>query len=119
MFASLPTDAVPRITPAEARDLIERQGALLIDVRGPDEIAVDGRLAGAIAIPHGQVAVRADPGSPHHLTDFRKERPVILYCVSGRRSGLDGEALRELGYEDVYNLGVFREAVQAGWAVEG
>lgn len=109
---------VPRISPDDARALIETRDALLLDVRGPDEIAQSGRLAGALAVPFGETPHRADPASPHHLPDFRKDRPVILYCASGRRSALDGHALKQLGYDEVFNLGGFRDSADAGWAVE-
>ena len=109
---------VPRISPEDARRLITERDALLLDVRGPDEVAQSGRLEGAINIPFGETAHRADPASPHHLGDFRKDRPVILYCASGRRSALDGHALKQLGYDEVYNLGGFLDSTYAGWAVE-
>lgn len=124
MFASAPSliDAanalVPWITPAQARELVDTRDALLVDVRDPGEIAQSGKLGGALNVPHGEVVHRADPDSTHHLPAFRKDRPVVLYCVSGRRSALDGHALKQLGYEEVFNLGVFRDGVEAGWAVE-
>jgi len=43
---------------------------------------------------------------------------VILYCASGRRSAVDGHALKQMGYLEVYNLGGFRDSTYAGWAVE-
>lgn len=110
--------AVPRISSDEARALVDTQDALVLDVRDPGEIALSGKLSGALNIPHGEVPFRADPASPHHLAAFRKDRPVILYCASGRRSALDGHVLKRLGYDQVYNLGGFRDGADAGWAVE-
>ena len=109
---------VPRISPDKARDLVDTRDALLLDVRDPGEIALSGKLAGALNIPHGEVPFRADPESPHHLTVFRKDRPIVLYCASGRRSALDGHALKQLGYNQVLNLGGFRDGADAGWPIE-
>lgn len=109
---------VPRISSDDARRLIAERDGLLLDVRGPDEVAQSGRLQGALTLPFGETPHRADPASPHHLADFRKDRPVILYCASGRRSALDGHALKQLGYDEVYNLGGFLDGANAGWPVE-
>ncbi len=49
---------------------------------------------------------------------FQKARPLILYCASGGRSALAGKALKEMGYERVYNLGTFEEGADAGIPTE-
>jgi rhodanese-related sulfurtransferase len=61
---------------------------------------------------------RADPESPYHNKNFARDKTVILYCASGGRSALSGKALKDLGYTRVYNLGAFKDWVQAGGAVE-
>ena len=48
---------------------------------------------------------RADPDASQHEPEFRKDRPVIVYCASGGRSALAGKMLQDLGYSEVYNLG--------------
>ena len=49
---------------------------------------------------------------------FDPAKPVILYCGSGGRSALAGKTLKDLGYAEVYNLGAFKDWVEAGGAVE-
>jgi rhodanese-related sulfurtransferase len=61
---------------------------------------------------------RADPGSPYHDPDFSKDRTVVVYCASGGRSALAGHALRRLGFQDVRNLGAFKDWVEAGGDVD-
>lgn len=109
---------IPRIDAAESRRLVAGQDALLIDVREPAELEVSGKLAGAVAIPRGLVEMHADPDSPDHDPAFRKDRPLILYCLSGGRSGMAGQALKRMGYDQVFNLGSFAAAVAAGHPIE-
>jgi rhodanese-related sulfurtransferase len=62
--------------------------------------------------------LRADSESPYHDKNFAKDKTVILYCASGGRAALAGKALKDLGYERVYNLGGFKDWTEAGGVVE-
>ena len=110
--------AVPKIEPAQAREMIERGEALVVDVRDPNEVQQSGKVKGAVNVSRGMLEFRADPESPYHDKAFQKERPVIVYCASGGRSALAGKALQELGYGTVYNLGAFKGWTEAGGATE-
>ena len=111
-------DAVPRITPQEARSLAERSDVLFLDVREPNEVATTGKLPGALAIPRGLIEFRADPESPLHDPQFDQARTIIAYCASGGRSALVGKTLKDMGYGDVLNLGGFKGWLDAGGPVE-
>jgi rhodanese-related sulfurtransferase len=108
---------VPRITPDEARQKMEA-GALVVDVRDAVEVEQSGKVAGAVHIPRGMVEFRADPDTPYYDASFGKDKAVILYCGSGGRAALSGKALKEMGYDEVYNLGGFTDWAQSGGAVE-
>jgi rhodanese-related sulfurtransferase len=110
--------AVPKVSVDEARRLIADEWALLVDVRDANELAQSGKLEGALNVSRGMVEFRADPDLPYHNPEFRKDRPVILYCASGGRSALSGKALKDLGYERVFNLGGFKDASESGFATE-
>ena len=110
--------AVPRISQADAARLIADGKALVVDVRDAPELAAAGKVKGAVHVSRGMLEFRADPESPYHDPAFDRDRTVILYCASGGRSALAGQALQELGYRDVRNLGAFKEWVEAGGAVE-
>ncbi len=118
LFRQTPAAAVPAIDAVESRRLVAEQDALLIDVREPAELAASGKLAGAVAIPVGQIQMHADPAHPAHDPAFRPDRPLILYCRSGQRSGMAGLALKRMGYTAVFNLGAFESAVAAGSPIE-
>lgn len=109
---------VPRVSPEETERLLAAGQALVVDVRDEPEIAATGCIPGAIHVSRGMLEFRADPGSPYHNPAFDTERTVILYCASGGRSALAGQALKELGYRDVRNLGGLKEWTESGRPVE-
>jgi len=110
--------AVPRIDPAQARDMIAKGSVLVIDVRDAPEIQQSGKIAGAINVSRGMLEFRADPDSPYHDKSFEKDKSLILYCASGGRSALGAKTLRDMGYERVYNLGALKDWIASGGAVE-
>jgi rhodanese-related sulfurtransferase len=110
--------AVPRLTPAQAKDMIAKGGALVVDVRDGAELAQSGKVAGAVHVPRGMLEFRADPESPYHDKNFAWDKTVIVYCASGGRSALSGKTLKDLGYAKVFNLGAFKDWAESGGAVE-
>lgn len=81
----------------EARRMLEKQGTVLVDVRESDEWR-QGHVPQAVGIPRGFLELRVEEKIPDH------KAPVILQCASGTRSLLAARSLREMGYENVYNL---------------
>jgi rhodanese-related sulfurtransferase len=110
--------AVPRITPAQAREMITKGNALVVDVRDAPEVDKSGKVAGALHVSRGMLEFRADPESPYHDKGFTKDKAIILYCASGGRSALAGKVLKEMGYGQVYNLGAFKDWVEGGGSVD-
>jgi rhodanese-related sulfurtransferase len=110
--------AVPRVTPAQARDMMAKGDTLVVDVRDTPEVQSSGKVAGAVHVSRGMLEFRADPQSPYHDKNFAKDKTVLVYCASGGRSALAGKALKDLGYERVYNLGGFKDWAESGGAVD-
>src|SRR6516162_5563795 len=110
--------AVPRITPAQAQDMIAQGNTLIVDVRDALEVDKSGKIAGAVNVSRGLLEFRADPDSPSHDKSFAKDKNVIVYCGSGGRAALSGKALTDMGYERVYNPGGFKDRADSGGAVE-
>lgn len=109
---------VPRVTPAQAREMIAKGNTLVVDVRDAPEVGQSGKVAGALNVSRGMLEFRADPESPYHDKNFAKDKTLILYCASGGRSALGGKVLNDLGYDRVYNLGAFKEWAESGGAVD-
>jgi len=110
--------AVPRITPAQAREMIAKGNTLVVVVRDAPEVQQSGKVAGAVNVSRGMLEFRADPESPYHDKNFAKNKSVIVYCASGGRSALAAKVLKDMGYEQIYNLGGFKDWAEAGGAVD-
>ncbi len=89
--------AVKQVGVEEARDLMEKSGAVVVDVRESDEWR-QGHIPEAIFIPRGFLELRVEEKIPDH------KAPVIVQCASGTRSLLASRTLREMGYENLYNM---------------
>ena len=72
-------------------------GARIVDVRSPAEFK-DGAYAGAINIPLSSLLARMNELEP-------RDKPLVLYCASGVRSGQGARLLRQAGFTDVINAG--------------
>jgi rhodanese-related sulfurtransferase len=108
---------VPKITGAQAQEMAA-QGAVIVDLRDSAELAATGKAAGAVHIPRGSLEFKADLSSPTAEKSLAFDKPVILHCASGGRAALAGKLLKDMGYEKVYNLGGFKDWVEAGGKVE-
>lgn len=102
----------PWVSTLEATHLINRQDAVVIDLRDAAEYA-KGHILGARNVPLGDLERRLG-----ELAKF-KSRPVILSCESGGRSGNAIAVLRRNGFASVHNLsGGVAAWQQAGLPVE-
>ena len=110
--------AVPKVTPAQAKEMIAKGNVLIVDVRDGPEVENSGKVASAVHVSRGMLEFRADPEAPSHDKRFDKAKTVIVYCASGGRSALSGKLLKDMGYAHVYNLGAFKDWVTAGGDVE-
>jgi len=102
---------VPSVTPAEAAALVAEGKALLVDVREPAEWAETGVAAPALLLSKSDFdGARKDWAA---FLENVGDRQVILYCRSGRRSGIVAAALAEQGLK-VANAGGFSAWKDAG-----
>lgn len=87
------------ITAEEAKALMDREtNYVIIDARTTEEFA-EGHIENAILIPEYEIANRAET----ELTD--KEKLILVYCRSGRRSKIASDELAKLGYTNVKEFG--------------
>ena len=75
-----------------------QESFVLLDVRTQEEFDA-GHIASAILLPYDEIALKAATVLPD------KEKEIVLYCRSGRRSAIAKKALVELGYKDVEDFG--------------
>lgn len=85
------------VSPTDATLMINRENAIFIDVRSAAEFA-SGHVPDSINIPREKIVERLP-----ELEKYR-DRPLILNCASGVRSGSACGELRKRGFEKVFNL---------------
>lgn len=86
------------VSPQELVDLVNRQDAVVIDLRDKREFEA-GHIVDAIHVPQHAVGSRLEELAAY------KERPVILACRTGQTAGAAGALLRKEGFEQVLRLG--------------
>lgn len=94
-----------RLSPEQARQRLESDDAVLVDVREPMEREL-ARLPGSIDIPLARL--------PDQLDSLPREQPLILMCHHGVRSAMAADFLERHGFERVSNL----EGGIDGWSRE-
>ena len=88
-----------QISGAEAKALMDSEsGYIIIDARTQEEYD-QGHIPGAILIPEYEIADRAEKELPD------KDKLILVYCRSGRRSKIAAEELVKLGYTNVKEFG--------------
>ena len=95
------TAKVNSVNPKIVKDMLAAQkDIILLDVRTFEEF-VAGRIEGSVLLPYDEI----DAASAARVIGPNKGRTVIVYCRSGRRSGIAASTLVSLGYEKVLDLG--------------
>lgn len=88
--------AAQNIASGEAKAMLAKdKKVFLLDVRTVDEYR-QARLRGATLIPINEIERR--------YFEVPKDRPVVVYCAVGSRSGLVADFLEKKGYKKVYNM---------------
>jgi len=106
------TSGGPWVSTTQATHLINREDALIVDVREPNEFAA-GHVLGAKNLP----LARLDASGAELAK--KKERPVIVYCDGSERSAKALASLKKQGFTRVANLsGGLAAWQQAGLPVE-
>ena len=88
---------IREVDTAAADEIRQRPGAVVLDVREPDEYE-QGAIPGAVHIARGTLEGSVEG----RLTD--KSAPIVVHCASGVRSAFAAKTLTELGYEDVVSM---------------
>lgn len=88
-----------QINAKQAKELMDiEEDYVIIDTRTEEEFAEE-HIEGAILIPEYEISKRAEEELPD------KDRLILVYCRSGRRSKIASEELVKLGYTNVKEFG--------------
>ncbi len=95
------TQIIKNITPKEALTLIENNrdnpNFVILDVRTPQEFAEE-RIENTINLDYYTDTFEGE------LNKLDKNKPYVIYCRSGMRSGVTLDLMKELGFKEVYNI---------------
>ena len=92
-------DIIVEISTCEAKTLVDtNQDLIIVDVRTREEYE-QGHIKGAILVPYDKIAE-----SRENIEKFT-DKPILIYCKTGRRSAISIEALREYGFSKIYHMG--------------
>ncbi len=78
--------------------LNDKAPIVLLDVRTQEEFD-NGHIPGALLLPYDEIDKKALQVLPE------KEKEIIIYCRSGRRSAIAKDSLEALGYTNVKDFG--------------
>ena len=88
-----------QITAEEAKKIMDSgEEHIILDTREQDEFD-SGHIPGAILIPYTEIENKAEAMLPD------KDKLILVYCRSGRRSKIAAESLSKLGYTNVKEFG--------------
>lgn len=96
----------------------EPRGALLIDVREPDELAATGRIPGTVHIPRGLLEFRIWR-TLGHPGPVDRGRAIYTHCANGLRGTLSARQLADVGFTNVTAVVMeVAEWQRRGWPLE-
>jgi len=88
-----------QITQSEAKAIMDSgEDIIILDVREQDEFD-EGHIPDAVLLPYTQIEDKAEEVLPD------KDKQILVYCRSGRRSKIAAEILANLGYTNVKEFG--------------
>ena len=87
------------ISAEDAKKIMDSgEKVVILDVREQDEYD-EGHIAGSILIPYTEIENKAQEMLPD------KDKQILVYCRSGRRSKIAAKILSKLGYTNVKEFG--------------
>ena len=92
-------DGYQQITQEEAKEMMDNQEVIILDVREQDEYD-SGHISGAVLLPVGTI----DETTAAEVIP-EKDATVLVYCRSGNRSKTASSTLAGLGYTNIYEFG--------------
>ena len=111
--------AVPQISTEQAIGVHKADGGVFVDVRDSGLISETGTIAGAERITRGMIEFVADPAfEAFHNPRLTKDGAIYLVCGAGGQAALSGKTLKDMGYQNVTNIGGIGDWKKAGGPME-
>ncbi len=89
--------AQDKIDATKLETLVKAGDIQLVDLRTPAELEKTGKIAGAQHVNFNS------PDFKEKIAALDEQKPLIIYCAAGGRSGKAISILKELGFGTVYD----------------
>ena len=91
------------VSAKDAIKYLNNENVLFLDVRTPHEFNIDGSIKNALLIPVNQLEKKLT------MLEYYKDKKIIVYCKTGRRSKLAGAFLKKNNFKVAAMEGGFLE----------
>ena len=88
----------------EARDYLEDEDVVFVDIRDIRELWREGAIPGAVHAPRGMLEFWVDPESPYARDVFQSGKRFMFFCAGGLRSALAAKSVQEMGLSPVCHM---------------
>ena len=85
----------------EARNHLEDEDVVFVDIRDIRELWREGAIPGAVHAPRGMLEFWVDPESPYAREAFQSGKRFMFFCAGGLRSALAAKSVQEMGLSPV------------------
>ena len=109
---------VPKISTEEGIARHNAGNSVFVDVRDSADISASGTISGAQLVKRGMIEFHADDSHPLHNPSLKKDADIVLVCGAGGQAALSGKTLKDMGFQNVSNVGGFSSWKEAGGPVE-
>ena len=88
----------------EAREHLEDEEVVFVDIRDIRELWREGAIPGAVHAPRGMLEFWVDPQSPYARDVFQSGKRFMFFCAGGLRSALAAKSVQEMGLSPVCHM---------------
>ena len=88
----------------EARNHLEDEDVVFVDIRDIRELWREGAIPGAVHAPRGMLEFWVDPESPYARDVFQSRKRFMFFCAGGLRSALAAKSVQEMGLSPVCHM---------------
>ena len=88
----------------EARNHLEDEDVVFVDIRDIRELWREGAMPGAVPAPRGMLEFWVDPESPYARDVFQSGKRFMFFCAGGLRSALAAKSVQEMGLSPVCHM---------------
>ena len=88
----------------EAREHLEDEEVVFVDIRDIRELWREGAIPGAVHAPRGMLEFWVDPQSPYARDVVQSGKRFMFFCAGGLRSALAAKSVQEMGLSPVCHM---------------